>query len=144
MELQSLQNKLNQKKRGQFLTITYQKVIGAYKKVTTAVVRLVDYNNVKAVKEKKALKYGNTQKQTITGEKKPSADKYLGNNIIFNENTGKTRLQVFVTKNHKPHSIYTYEDNTIDKETYYLNSGDKENNADIMYSVNIENILMIK
>ena len=53
MELEKLQNILNTKKRGQFLTITYQKVLGDYKKTTTTTIRLVDYNNVKAVKEMK-------------------------------------------------------------------------------------------
>lgn len=145
MTLEQTQTILNTKKRGQFLTITYHKVLGDYVKTTTTTVRLVDYNNVKAVKEQKAAK---GLKTTITTQsttiKKPSADKHLGNNLIFNANTGKTRLQVFLTGHHKPHCIYEYQGHEIDQEEYYTNSGDKQSTPTIMFSIDIANILAIK
>lgn len=143
MTLEQTQEILNQKKRGQFITITYQKVLGDYKKTTTTTIRLVDYNNVKKVKEMKALK-GETQKETITGEKKQSADKHLGNNLIFNENTGKTRLQVFLTNHHKPHCIYEYQGNEISQDQWYAESGDKKSTPSIMFTILVENIIAIK
>ena len=143
MTLTTLQKILNSKKRGQFLPITYRKPLGDYEKTTTTIVRLVDYNNVKAVKEMKKAKGIDLNQNTTTMPKKPSADKHLGNNIIYNENTGKTRLQVFPVNNHKPHCIYTYQGNEIDKDTYYAESGDKQSNPSIVYSINIENIIAI-
>ena len=143
MELETLQKILETKKRGQYLTITYQKVLGDYVKTTTTTIRLVDYNNVKEVKEMKALK-GNNGGNGNDAPKKPSNDKYLGNNIIFNVNTQKTRLQVFLTKHHTPKCVYTYQGKEIDKETWYAESGDKQATPKIMFSINIENIISIK
>lgn len=147
MTLEETQAILNTKKRGQFLTITYQKVLGDYKKTTTTTIRLVDYNNVKAVKEMKKAKGidpSKPLKSTITGEKKPSADKHLGNNLIYNENTHKTRLQVFLTNHHTPHVIYEYQGHEIDQEQWYAESGDKKSTPSIMFSITIDNILAIK
>lgn len=142
MTLEQTQTILNTKKRGQFITITYHKVLGDYVKTTTTTIRLVDYNNVKQVKEKKALQ---SPKTTIaTQPKKPSADQHLGNNLVYNSNTGKTRLQVFLTGHHKPHCIYEYQGQEIDQETYYANSGDKQATPTIMFSIDIANILAIK
>ena len=138
MELNTLQTILNSKKRGQYMTITYEKVMGAYTKTTTTTIRLVDYNNVAEVKAKKALQAEKPAKKTN------SADKHLGNNLIYNANTGKTRLQVFLTKHHKPHCIYTYNGNEIDKDTYYANSGDKQSTPSIMFTITIDNIIAIK
>ena len=140
MTLEQVQTILNTKKRGQFITITYKKVLGDYVKTTTTTIRLVDYNNVKAVKEKKALE---GPKTTITGAKKPSADQHLGNNLIYNANTGKTRLQVFLTNHHKPHCVYEYQGKEITKEQWYNESGDKQSTPTIMFSINIENIIAI-
>lgn len=143
MTLEQTQEILNQKKRGQYLTITFRKVLGDFVKTTTTTIRLVNYNNVKAVKEKKALK---GEKTTITNEltKKPSADKYLGNNLIYNENTGKTRLQVFLTNHHKPHCVYEYQGQEITQDEWYAESGDKKSTHEIMFAINIENIIAIK
>lgn len=146
MTLEQTQEILNKKKRGQYLTITFRKVLGDFVKTTTTTIRLVNYNNVKAVKEKKALK---GEKTTITSElkntpKKPSADKYLGNNLIYNENTGKTRLQVFLTNHHKPHCVYEYQGQEITQDEWYAESGDKKSTHDIMFTINIENIIAIK
>jgi len=142
MELETLQNILNSKKRGQYLTITYQKVLGDYKKTTTTTIRLVDYNNVKAVKEMKKAK-GYDPNATIKEPTKPSANKYLGNNLVYNENTGKTRLQVFLTNKHQPHCIYEYQGKEISQDQWYAESGDKKATPSIMFSVLVENILAI-
>jgi len=142
MTLEQTQEILNQKKRGQYLTITYHKVLGDYVKTTTTTVRLVDYHNTKAYKEKMALK---EPKTTISSQpKKPSADKHLGNNLVYNENTGKTRLQVFLTNHHKPHCIYEYQGKEITKDQWYNESGDRQSTPDIMFSIDIANILAIK
>lgn len=142
MELETLQNILNSKKRGQYLTITYQKVLGDYKKTTTTTIRLVDYNNVKAVKEMKAAK-GIDPNAAKPSTKKLSADHYLGNNLIFNVNTQKTRLQVFLTNKHKPHCIYEYQGKEISQDQWYAESGDKKATPSIMFSINVDNILAI-
>lgn len=145
MTLEQTQEILNTKKRGQFLTITYHKVLGDYVKTTTTTIRLVDYNNVKEVKEKKALQGLKPINKTQTNDSsKPNANKYLGNNLIYNVNTGKTRLQCFVTKHHKPHCVYEYCGQEITKDQWYAESGDKQSTPTIMFSVNIENILAIK
>lgn len=144
MELETLQNILKTKKRGQFFTIIYQKVIGDYTKTTTTTIRLVDYNNVKKVKEQKAKKeLENPTKTTSTSTPKKSNDIHLGNNLIHNTNTGKTRLQVFLTNHHKPHSVYTYLGNEIDKETYYNGTGEKVSTPDIMFTITIDNIIAV-
>ena len=139
MTVNEVQTILNTKKRGQFLTITYHKVLGNYVKTTTTTVRLVDYNNVKQVKEKKALQ---GLKPTITTQS--SKVLHLGNNLIYNVNTGKTSLQCFVTNHHKPHCIYEYCGQEITKDQWYAESGDRQSTPDLMFNVRVENILAIK
>ena len=142
MEIKELQEKLQAKKRGQFLTITYKKVVGSYSKITTTTVRLIDYAS--AIGKKVVNKTENSQN-------KPSNDVHLGNNLIFNQNTGKTRLQVFLTKckNHKPHSIYWKLDEDgvneqITAEEFYNGTGEKRQEPTLMFCVLTDNIVKVK
>lgn len=141
MQTIELQNILATKKRGHFLTITYRKEINGYVKTTTTTVRLVDYNSIKSVKEKKA-------QQPLVENKQPkvSNDVYMGNNIIFNKNTGKTRLQVFLTGNphHKPHSVYEYQGSEITADEWYEGTGKKPSTPTIMFSIDVSEIVMVK
>ena len=142
MKLTTIQEILKTKKRGQYFTIVYCKAIGDYTKTTTTTVRLVDYNNVKAVKEAKAKKLMENPTQQQTSPKK-SNDTHLGNNLIYNANTNKTRLQVFLTNHHKPHCVYEYQGNEIDRETYYEGTHEKPSTPSIMFTINIDNIIAI-
>lgn len=130
MKYIELAEKLNAKKRGTYFVIVYSKLINGYKKTTRTVVRLCNYASV-------------VKKEVTTGTKSNSNDVYLGNNIIFNKNTNKTRLQVFLTKHHKPHVSYEYNGADIDSDTYYENSGDKKSTPTVMFSINIENIVAV-
>lgn len=136
MTLNEIQLALSTKKRGTWFTIVYKKVIGDYAKTTTHTVRLVNYYSV-ANKE--------SQKEPQQGAKKVSNDIHLGNNLIYNLNTHKTRLQVFLTKchNHKPHSIYEYQGNTIDKEQFIEGTHYKSSAPSMLYTIDISNIVAI-
>ena len=132
MTLNELQNKLNGMKRGRYFAITYKHTYGEYAKTTRAVVRLADYYKV-------------TGKEPKLDTNKVSNDKHLGNNLIYNSNTGKTRLQVFLTNNpnHKPHSVYEYQGNEISKDEFYGNVNKKPSNISVMFTIDVESILAI-
>ena len=132
MTLQEIQEKLSAKKRGAFFTIVYKKFYGDYSKTTTTTVRLANYYSV-------------VKKEPKQGEKKPSNDKYLGNNLIFNENTQKTRLQVFLTncKYHAPKNIYEYQGKEITSVEFYENVNKKPNNISVMFTIDINDIVAI-
>ena len=138
MEVKELQEKLQAKKRGQFLTITYRKVIGKFSKQTTTTIRLIDYASVSG-------------KTPSNSQSKTSNDIHLGNNLIYNQNTGKTRLQVFLTKckNHKPHSIYWEETDNGEKEQisaeeFYENTKERKSEPTLMFCILTENIVKVK
>lgn len=132
MELERLQDKLNHNKKGRYFTITYVKVYGDFTKTVTVTLRIAKYSSV-------------AKKDPETIKKNPN-DIYLGNNIIRNVHTGKTRLQVFLTKSktHKPVVHYHYLDQEISKEDFYQGSGQKPSKApDTMYNIFIETIVAI-
>ena len=135
MKTNELQKILETKKRGHFFTLVYRKEINGYVKTTTTTVRLVDYASVVG--------------KTINVENKPSKpsnDIHLGNNLIFNKNTGKTRLQVFLTGNphHKPHSIYEYQGNEITADEWYEGTGKKPSVPTLMFCLDVNEIVMVK
>lgn len=132
MTLQEIQNKLNSKKRGTYFTITFKKNYGEYAKTTTTTVRLANYYKV----------VGKEPKQDT---KKNTNDKYLGNNLIFNENTQKTRLQVFLTncKNHTPKNVYEYKGNEISAVEFYEGTNKKPSNISIMFTIDINDLVAI-
>lgn len=138
MEIKELQEKLQSKKRGQFLTITYKKAVKNCVKYTTTTVRLVDYASVSG-------------KTPLNSQSKTSNDIHLGNNLVYNQNTGKTRLQVFLTKckNHQPKSHYweiTENDvmEQITAEEFYTKTGEKKSEPTLMFCILTDNIVKVK
>ena len=138
MKTIDLQNILNTKHRGAYLTIVYSKTYkGEYVKTTRTTVRLVNYSAVK--------------KNNGEGDQKPTKvnpnNEYLGNNIIYNKNTQNTLLQVFLTNNphHRPHSVYCkVNGEEITKEEFVEATGKKSSTPDIMFSINVNDIVMVK
>ena len=132
MTLQEVQEKLSSKKKGQYFTIVYKKVYGEYSKTTRTTVRLADYYKV-------------VKKEPLQGTKKNTNDTHLGNNLIFNENTQKTRLQVFLTncKYHQPKSIYEYQGNEITAIEFYEGVNKKPSNVSIMFTIDINDLVAI-
>ena len=132
MTLQEIQEKLSAKKKGTYFTIKYRKHYGDYTQTTITTVRLANYYHV-------------VKKEPQEGAKKNTNDKYLGNNLIFNENTQKTRLQVFLTncKYHLPKSVYEYQGQEISVEEFYEGSGKKPSNVSVMFTLNINDIVEI-
>ena len=132
MTLEQIQEKLNQIKKGTYFTIIYKKSYGDYTKTTKIVVRLANYYNV-------------VKKEPLQGAKSNSSDIHLGNNLIYNTNTNKTRLQVFLTNcpYHKPQSIYEYQGNEIDKDTFYQGTNKKPSNVSVMFTLDINDIVAI-
>lgn len=132
MTQEQVQNILNTKKRGTYFTIKYSKKYGDYNKTTTTTVRLANYYHV-------------VKKEPKSDTNKVSSDKYLGNNLIFNENTQKTRLQVFLTNNphHKAKSVYEYQGEEITKEEFYQGTNKKPSNVSVMFTIDIADIVAI-
>ena len=118
------------KKKGAWFTIEYKSEKNGYVKTTKSIVRLIPYKSKNNGEEK---------------VKKANNDIHLTENLIFNTNTNKTRLQVFLTKcpNHKPKSVYEYLGNEITKEEYYEGTGKKPSNITEMFTINVENIIAI-
>ena len=142
MKNNEIQNILNQKHRGAYLTIIYRSEHNGYAKTTKTTIRLVNVKNTKAYIER----YGEP-KQLEEKPSKPSNDIYLGNNLIYNQKTGKTRLQAILTQNkrHHPHSSFERLEtgDLVSAEEYYEQSGAKHHNVDLMFSVLVENIVAI-
>jgi hypothetical protein len=132
MTLENVQKILSEKKRGTYFTIVYKSTYGEYAKTTTTTIRLCNYYNV-------------VKKEPQQGAKKSTNDKYLGNNLIFNENTQKTRLQVFLTncKNHTPRNVYEYQGNEITSVEFYEGTHKKPSNVSVMFTIDINNIVAI-
>ena len=138
MTNQEIQEKLNAKRKGTYFKIAFRKVKGDYSRTTTTIVRLVKYANTKKAKER-ALNNPNK-----VSKANPN-DKYLGNNLIFNENTQKTRLQVFLTncQYHKPHSVYEYNGKEISSEEYYEGTNTKPSTPSELMCIDTSEIVMI-
>lgn len=132
MTQKEIQEKLSAKRKGTYFTLMYRKHYGDYTQTTTTTVRLANYYHV-------------VKKEPATSAKKNTHDIYLGNNLIFNENTQKTRLQVFLTNNkyHHPKSVYEYQGSEISVEEFYEGSGKKPSNVSVMFTLNIEDIVAI-
>ncbi len=132
MTQEQVQNILNKKRKGTYFTLTYKKNYGEYTKTTTTTVRIANYYHV-------------VKKEPQEGAKKVSNDTYLGNNLIFNQNTQKTRLQVFLTNNpnHKAKSIYEYQGEEISKEEFYEGTHKKPSNVSVMFTIDIAEIVAI-
>ena len=132
MKLETLQKELATIKGGTYYKIEYQSVKdNGYKKVTNTIVRNIRYSSVKEGNE--PIKVN------------PN-DNHLGQNIVVNTKTGKTRLMVFLTKHHKAHSTY-YDNlgNEITKEQWLMANPKEANKPQpkIMFSVLVENIIKV-
>lgn len=138
MTQQETQDKLQTIGKGKYFHLVFEKVIEGYKRTTTTIVRIVNYSNTKKAKERKA---NNPSKPS----KVNPSDKYLGNNLIYNENTQKTRLQVFLTncKYHQPKSVYEYQGQEIGCEEYYEGTNTKPSKPSELMCINIEDIVAI-
>ena len=137
---QEVNNIVSKLHRGSYFTVVYQKVIKGCKKLTTTTVRLVNYSSTPKGKEA-ALKNADKPKNANTHSE------YLGNNLIYNTNTQNTLLQVFLTNNphHRPHSIYSkVNGDEITKDEWYEITGKKPSAPDTMFTININDIVMIK
>jgi len=132
MTLQEIQEKLSAKRKGTYFTLTFTKHYGECSKTTTTTVRLANYYHV-------------VKKEPQEGTKKNTNDKYLGNNLIYNENTQKTRLQVFLTncKYHQPKSVYEYQGEEISVEEFYKRTNKKPSNVSVMFTIDINDIVAI-
>ena len=132
MTLQEIQEKLSAKRKGTYFTLTFKKHYGECSKTTTTTVRLANYYHV-------------VKKEPQEGTKKNTNDKYLGNNLIYNENTQKTRLQVFLTncKYHQPKSVYEYQGEEISVEEFYERTNKKPSNVSVMFTIDINDIVAI-
>ena len=130
MEIEKVKELTKAKKNNRWFAIEFKSEKNGYKKTTRTVVKLMKY------------------KSKNNGEDKPQKqnnDIHLTQNLIFNTNTQKTRLQVFLTKcpNHKPHNVYEYQGKEITKEEYYAGTGKKPSNITEMFTINVENIIAI-
>ena len=132
MKTQEIQDILKTKKKGTYFTIVYRKHYGEYTQTTTTTVRLANYYKV-------------VKKEPQESTKKNTNDVYLGNNLIFNQNTQKTRLQVFLTncKYHQPKSVYEYQGQEISVEEFYEKSGKKHHNVSVMFTIDVNDIVAI-
>lgn len=135
MELTKLQKILSKKHRGAYTTIVYIKDNGnGYVKTTKTTIRLIDY---RATHEPSA---------NANGASRANNDIHLGNNLIYNQKTKKTRLQVFLThcRLHAPQSTYTFNGKPITKEEYEeANPKKSKPLASDLFTINIENIVSI-
>lgn len=123
-------------KRGSYTKMTKQKTRGNYKKVTSIVVRFVNYFNIKAIKEK----------GTNPASAKPREyEKQIIPHVLkLNTNTNNLLLCAYKTNQHKPHTKYYYNDNEITAEEYYAQSGDKLSNADsVVFNIKLNDIISI-
>lgn len=110
----------NNYKPGTYTNIIKVKTIGEYKKVTAAVVRFVNYYNIKTIKEKLN---GFTQ-----GAKRDYEIQIIPHVLKLNTNTQNLLLCVYITNHHKFYSKYYFNDEEITSDEYYLKSGDKKRN----------------
>lgn len=138
MTQQETQEKLQAIGNGKYFHLVFAKEKEGYKRTTTTIVRIVRYANTKKAKERRANNPSKPQKVN-------ESDKYLGNNLIYNENTKKTRLQVFLTncKYHQPKSVFEYNGQEITSEEYYQGTNTKPSNPTELMNINIEEIVAI-
>jgi hypothetical protein len=138
MTLEKLQETLNTIRRGTYFHLVFKKQYGEYVRTTKTIGRLVKYANTKKAKERKAL---NPTKETKTNPN----NQYLGNNIIFNTNTQKTCLQVFLTncKYHKPISVYEHLNEEITMEEFYEGTNKKPSEPSELMNIDINDIVAI-
>lgn len=134
MTNKELQSKLATIKNGTYFRIEWQSVKdNGYYKLSNSVVRNVSYSSVVGKENKKTTKQN------------PN-DQYLQQNLILNKNSGKTRLQVFLTKHHKAHVKYFDNNhNEITKEEW-LEANPKEKNKptpNLMFAIFVENIIKV-
>ena len=138
MTEQETQERLEKVGKGKYFHLVFAKEKEGYKRTTTTIVRIVKYANTKKAKERRANNPSKPQKVN-------ESDKYLGNNLIYNENTQKTRLQVFLTncKYHQPKSVFEYNGQEISSEEYYQGTNTKPSNPTELMNINIEEIVAI-
>jgi len=125
-------------KGGKYFHLVHTKVKEGYKRTTTSIVRVVKYANTKKAKERRA------NNPTQAPKVNPN-NKYLGDNLIYNENTQRTCLQVFLTncKYHTPKSVYEYQGQEITSEEYYQGTNTKPSKPTELMNIDIENIVAI-
>lgn len=124
-------------KHGSYTKLIKQKTSGNYKKVTTMIIRFVNYFNIKSVKEKQT---DSTQIKTRDYE-----IQIIPHVLKLNTNTNNLLLSAYKTNKHKAYTKYYLNDIEITENEYYLNSGDKKrnNNDTIIFNFKLCDVLKI-
>jgi len=136
-------------KKGTYFTITYKRVLPTLKKyekeygfalvekTTTAIVRTcIDYTNTQA--------YGNH----AHFEYKPTSDITIDNAIVYNQTSGKYKVRVYTTNNHKAKTQYTLNGTPITKQELELmnivsTTEFKPSQPTELFQIMLDNILSI-
>lgn len=107
-------------KRGTYRKLIKEKTNGQFKKVTSLIVRFVNYYNIKTVKEK-------LKDKPNTETKNPDFEKQIIPHVLkLNLNTNNLLLCAYTTNKHKAHTKYYDGLKEITEDQYYLLSGDKK------------------
>ena len=121
-------------KPGSYTRLTNEKITGDYKKVTSMVIRFINYYHIKAVAER-----GN-----IEPKPRPYEVQLIPHILKLNTNTNNLLLCVYNTNHHKTTSLYYYKDQQITAAEYYAASGDKlTNNNSVVYSIKLNDVVTI-
>lgn len=135
MELNDLLLFFKNYKRGSYTAMTKQTEKDGYKKITSCVIRFVNYYNIKEIKEAK---------------KQPTKKEYerviLPHILKENTNTKNILLLCYTTKNsaQKSKNSFYYNDKPITEAEYYSATNTKKShNIDCVFSVKIDNILSL-
>lgn len=145
MNYEELQNAMKNVKRGKYTHVVFTKTTivegKTYTKTTDMVVRFVDYNNIKKVQEKKALK----SEQTNTKASTIKNVIYMGNNITYNINKDTYYLGMATTQNNikSAHSTYACDNTIITKEDYEQANPSKSGTIDLWLTKKVEDIVSI-
>lgn len=119
---------------GSYTRLTKEKTIGDYKKVTSMVVRFINYYHIKTVMDR-----GNTEPKP-----RPYEIAIIPHILKLNTNTNNLLLCVYNTNHHKTTSLYYYKDQPITADEYYAASGDKlVNNNSVVYNIKLNDVVTI-
>lgn len=135
MNIKEFEEFYNSYKRGTYTKLVKQKTTGNFKKVTTAVVRFVNYYNIKTIKEKTTAAAAAPRLYEL---------QIIPHVLKQNLNTKNVLLCAYATNHHRAHNKYYEGDVQITKEEYYLKSGEKEkSSASIVYNLKIDDVVSI-
>ena len=120
--------------KGQYVNITYKSIQGHYEKVTNTRTRLINYYNMKEVKE-----------AGITpSEPKENIETLIPHILTYNKKTGNYLLHVYKTynKKHTRKCKYYKDGIEISKEEYLANTKPHTGDSPVI-TINLKNLISL-